>query len=159
VLAPGSSGAWRVTWRILRAQPGAPAAISPRMWRCLVLAVLLSQPACESCEFSYGSYEVQGTVTVDGPVPADLAIRFCTSAHADNCIDGSFTPPATSASTVSGSLPVTYMLDDGVPSEGTWSCSYEKHWLVITGTGCEETAIDVTAQPETHTVDATLYCG
>ena len=139
-----------------------------RWWIGLALAAMTAttQPACESCEFTYGRIQVSGTITVDGPPPADLTIRLCSSPEATSCLDtwvptpaDPANPPATSAASIA--------YEGAIPSEGDWSCSFDKHWLVITGTGCEETAIDVLgatshgtpAPADSTALDATVYCG
>jgi hypothetical protein len=43
-----------------------------RLFLIVVLALL--QPACESCEFSFGTLDSRGQLTVTGMPPTDLSI-------------------------------------------------------------------------------------
>jgi hypothetical protein len=124
----------------------------------LLLIAVVCAPGCESCEFTYGSIEVSGTLVIKGPEPADLRIAACYGPGPDNCggeyADGSIT----------SGTDRRYEYVAWIPSEGTWSCGFERHWIVVTGTSCTETAIDAlavgpgaTVQPQVQ-LDLELHC-
>jgi len=129
-----------------------------KRWLLWLAPCLFAQPACESCEWSYGSIAVTGMLTVLGASPADLQVRLCTSPHATECEPAYVSPGAPTSPRTTTPAPSIFSFDGGIPSEGFWSCSFDKHWLVITGTGCEETAINVTTSDGPQMLDANLYC-
>jgi hypothetical protein len=105
------------------------------MLRCLCLIlVVTSQPACESCEFSFGTIPVSGRLTIKGPVPPEIVVRTCTGPRADDCGSTGFVQQdAADARTFQVEL----------EPEGTATCGWNKRWLVITAPGCEPFAQEV----------------
>jgi hypothetical protein len=113
---------------------------------------------CESCEWTYGSIMVGGTVTVIGDAPADLQVDVCDGPEAKHC---------QGPSPIAANTAYTMYIEN----EGFWHCGYPKRWLVFTGTGCKTVAFGVLSHDETMAakaeaamlglmdVDVTIICG
>ena len=126
------------------------------MLRVLVTGLIVLA-GCESCDFTFGSIAVSGTVTVVGARPADLQVAACDGPDANNCQRPTPVPgPAYSV---------------GIENEGVLSCGYPKRWLVFTGTSCKTVAFGVLSHDNTmaakaeaamldlENVDVTIICG
>ncbi len=128
---------------------------------CL-LALISSQPSCESCAFSFGSISVRGLLTVKGPVPDEILVRTCSGPRADDCRHDGYVQ-------VQAGFPSTFQAE--IEPVGTFTCGFDQRWLVITGTGCETFAEEVIASEDIEggfadaamvdleNYDVTLYCG
>jgi len=105
--------------------------------RIVILIVLAHLSGCESCEWTYGGLEVSGHFTVKGTRPVDLELLACTGPSADDCgsyggyVDGSYT---------------VYLAPDG-----EFTCGFSHRWLVVRGTGCTTTAIEVLSTDDLDT--------
>lgn len=150
--APGLSA--RAPWCVT----GRAAALPLRVRAVLfTLIALASLPGCESCEFTYGSIEVTGTVVIKGPEPADLRIELCAGPDRETCGD---TPEGYLGNGADG----RYQYTAYIPSEGTWTCGFNRHWIVVTGTGCTEAAVDAlasgngSAEETDVALDLELHC-
>jgi hypothetical protein len=126
---------------------------------CL-LALIASQNGCESCEFTFGTLDVHGHLTIKGPVPAGgVTIEVCDGPDKGECTGDGYADTS--------SVPMTYAASL-VPT-GAFTCGFSERWIVFEGKDCTRTAI----QPITHEdfdkasaqaaalddVDVTLYCG
>ena len=120
--------------------------------------VTLELGGCESCEFTYGSYTVDARLIVKGQEPADLEVRTCKGPHPDDCL-----PVYVQKDPMTGIISFTA----GVAAEGFWTCGFDHRWLVVTGSGCEETALELLSSSDIHQaapvaieepIDITIAC-
>lgn len=101
----------------------------------LALIALALAPGCESCEFTYGSIEVGGTLVIKGPEPTDLRIDLCEGPSRESC--GGY-PEGYLGAGADGRYEYTAY----IPAEGTWTCGFNRRWIVVTGTGCTPSAVE-----------------
>jgi hypothetical protein len=123
----------------------------------LALTALALVPGCESCEFTYGSVGVAGTLVIKGPVPADLRIELCDGPGREDC--GEY-PEGDLGAGADG----RYAYTAYIPAEGVWTCGFNRRWIVVTGTNCTTTAVEalstdsVDPPPGDVDLDLELHC-